>query len=172
MLFNPMLKKIFSLVFFTLPFIAFAQEEATTSSGKTVLLFPDSTWKLKPETVVADNTSADSLGITSDSVAVVVAQKPDAPKQFSESATGFKGFLKPELKISNLPEQSDGVYQFKVKVNKQGQVKEVVTLQRGPNGEAEIMMRNAIAKLKFLWDNSIVPPLTEGTIKIVVPAVK
>lgn len=165
-----MLKNIATFTILILPFIAQAQEEAVTANGKTVILFPDSTWKLKPEVIVADATaSADTLGVPTDSVS---APKPELPKQFTETATGFKGFLKPELKLSNLPEMSDGVYQFKVKVNKLGIVKEVVTLQRGPNGEAEIMMRNAITKLKFLWDNSIVPPLTEGVIKITVPAIK
>lgn len=161
-----MLKKTICLSIFIIPFVAQAQEEAVTANGKTVLLFPDSTWKLKPEIVVADVTPVDSLAVAGDSI---VAPKPEAPKQFSETASGFKGFLKPELKLPNLPQMSDGVYQFKVKVNKQGIVKEVVTLQRGPNGEAEILMRNAISKLKFIWDNSIVPPLTEGVIKITVP---
>lgn len=165
-----MLRRILIFIILICPFAAFAQEEAVTASGKTVLLFPDSTWKLKPVAVaVTDASPVDSLAAGIDSVA---APKPELPKQFTETATGFKGFLKPELKLGNLPEMSDGVYQFKVKVNKQGIVKEVVTLQRGPNGEAEIMMRNAITKLKFLWDNSIVPPLTEGVIKITVPAVK
>lgn len=169
---NPMLKNLVCLLIFILPFVAHAQEEAVTANGKTVLLFPDSTWKLKPEApaegvAVADAAPLDSLSLPNDSI---VAPKPEAPKQFKETVTGFKGFQKQELKLPNLPEMSDGVYQFKVKVNKQGIVKEVVTMQRGPNGEAEIMMRNAISKLKFMWDNSIVPPLTEGVIKITVPA--
>lgn len=164
------IKRTLILLIGLYPFAALAQEEAVTASGKTVLLFPDSTWKLKPlAAVVTEETPIDTLAAGIDSVA---APKTEAPKQFTETATGFKGFLKPELKLGNLPEMSDGVYQFKVKVNKQGIVKEVVTLQRGPNGEAEIMMRNAITKLKFIWDNSIVPPLTEGVIKITVPPVK
>lgn len=168
-----MLKKTICLSILILPFVAFGQEEAVTASGKTVLLFPDSTWKLKPEAPVAvaeseEAAPIDSLTMSNDSS--IVAPKPAAPKHFKETSTGFKGFQKPELKLPNLPEMSDGVYQFKVKVNKQGVVKEVVTMQRGPNGEAEIMMRNAISKLKFMWDNSIVPPLTEGVIKITVPS--
>ncbi|HEY0743310.1 MAG TPA: hypothetical protein VGD40_17705 [Chryseosolibacter sp.] len=151
-----------------LPFASVAQEEAMTSTGRVVILYPDSTWKLKP--AVPDVVSVDSATHAQDTI--VAAPKVEVPKQFSESSTGFKGFQKPPLKLANLPEMSDGVYQFKVKVNKEGIVKEVVTLQRGPNGEAEIMMRNAITRLKFLWDNSIVPPLTEGVIKITVPAVK
>jgi hypothetical protein len=165
-----MLKKVVCLLFLILPFMVQAQEEAVTASGKTVLLFPDSTWKIKPEVILADATPIDSLEVAENDS--VIAPKPEVAKQFRETATGFKGFQKPELKLPNLPEMSEGVYQFKVKVNKQGIVKEVVTMQRGPNGEAEIMMRNAISKLKFLWDNSIIPPLTEGIIKITVPATK
>lgn len=160
--------RLLATLLFALPFTSFAQEEAVTSTGRVVILYPDSTWRLKPD--AADVAAADSSAVGQDSV--VTAPKVEPPKQFSETSTGFKGFQKPPLKLANLPEMSDGVYQFKVKVNKEGVVKEVVTLQRGPNGEAEILMRNAITRLKFLWDNSIVPPLTEGVIKITVPAVK
>ena len=168
-----MLKRILGVALVVVPFMVSAQEEAVTASGKTVLLFSDSTWKLKP--LIAEITEATSLASDTSAVAydsIVVAAKPDAPKQFTETSTGFKGFMKPELKLPNLPAMSDGVYQFRLKVNKQGMVKEVVTLQRGPNGETEIMIRNAITRMKFIWDNSIVPPLTEGVIKVTVPAVK
>ncbi len=143
-----------------LPLIGFAQEEATTSSGKTVILYPDSTWKVKLE--VNDTTALSEI----DSIATI--PKAEKPKNYSEVATGFKGFLKQELKLPALPEQSSGVYGFKVMVNKDGEVKQVVTMERGPNGAAEGIMRNAITKLKFLPDRSLVPPLTEGTIRITV----
>lgn len=46
-----MSKNIFFLFFFLFPFLVSAQtEEATTDSGKKVILYPDGTWKIKPVT--------------------------------------------------------------------------------------------------------------------------
>lgn len=156
---NPMFRTIVSVIIFVLPVVAFGQEEAITASGKTVILLPDSTWKLKPEVFDSDSVLADSL---------TIKPKVEKPKDYSDTLTGFKGFLKPEIKALALPEQSYGLYEFRVKVNKQGFVKEVITLKRGINGDAERMIRDAIARLKFLPDGSIVPPLTEGIVRVVV----
>jgi hypothetical protein len=160
-----MRKKLICALMFALPLTALAQEEAVTTSGKTVLLFPDNTWKLKP--LVATEIANDSTVVDSVAVAVV---KPEKHKIYSDTSTGFKGFMKPEIKWPVLPERSEGVYSFKVKVNKQGFVKEVVTILLGPNGDAVQVMRSTITKLKYLPDGSIVPPLTEGVIKVTVPA--
>jgi hypothetical protein len=155
-----MCKKIVGILILLLPLTGFAQEEAVTSSGKTVVLYPDSTWKLKPQNI--DSTYIDTLAIP----------KPEKHKVYSDTATGFKGFLKPDLKLPTLPDQSDGIYEFRVKVNKEGYVKEITTLKRGPNGLAEQFMRNAITKMKFMPNGSFVPPLTEGVIRISIPADK
>ncbi|HEY0652279.1 MAG TPA: hypothetical protein VGD65_04085 [Chryseosolibacter sp.] len=152
-------QNIVVLLLCALPLIGFAQEEAITATGKKVILFPDSTWKLKPETFDSDTVLADSL---------TIKPKVERPKNYTDTLTGFKGFLKPEMKVLTLPEQSFGLYEFRVKVNKQGFVKEVITLKRGINGDAERMIRDAIARMKFLPDGSIVPPLTEGVVRVVV----
>jgi hypothetical protein len=160
-----MLKRLIGILILLSPFTGFAQEEAVTSSGKVVLLYPDSTWKVKPEVQVQANDST-----FSDSVAIAKPEKQR--KVYSDTATGFRGFLKPELKLPLLPEQWEGTYVFRVKVNKEGYVREVTTTQRGPNGQAETVMRNTITKLKFMPDGSVVAPLTEGTIRISVPTTK
>lgn len=161
------MSRLVLLPLFLLPLYLFAQEEAVTKSGKTVLLFPDNTWKLKVEN---DSIAADSAAVsevTTDTTIVVPPSKK--AKIYSDSTWGFKGFLKSELRLPSLPAQSEGTYVFRVKVNKDGWVKEVLTTQRGPNGEADRAMRNAIARMKFMPDGSILPVLTEGMIRITVP---
>jgi hypothetical protein len=161
-----MSKKVIVILILLLPCAAFGQEEAVTSSGKVVLLYPDSTWKLKKlpgmDFVLSDSSNADSLAML----------KPEKlVKQFNDTIIGFKGFLKTqELKIPSLPEYSDGLYEYRVKVNKEGYVKEVITMKRGPNGGTDQVLRNAIYKFKLRPDGSIVAPLTEGVIRITVPA--
>lgn len=154
--------KVISFLILSLPLTSFAQEEAITSSGKVVLLFPDSTWKLK---VVAQQTSKDS--VQNDSL---VAKKPEKQvKAYTDTATGFKGFMRPPLRLPALPEQSQGVYEFRLKIDKEGYVKEVITTHHGPNGQAESVMRNALTRLKFMHNGSAVPPLTDGMFRIIVP---
>lgn len=153
------------VVFF--PVAAFAQEEAVTSSGKVVLLFPDSTWKLK-RVEVTDSAASDSTAIDS----LMIPKKPFV-KQYSDTTFGFKGFLKiQQFKLPELPEYSDGLYEYRVKINKEGFVKEVITMKRGPNGATDQVIRNAIYKFKFRPDGSIVAPLTEGTFRVIIPAKK
>ena len=157
--------KIVFIFLSLLPLAGFAQEEAVTSSGKTVLLYPDSTWRYKLQGI----DSAAYAAMQTDSTAI---HPPNKSKIYSDLSTGFRGFLKPEIKLPPLPEQWEGTYVFRVKVNKEGFVKEVTTTQRGPNGQAEAVMRNVITKLKYMPDGSVVPPLTEGTIQISVPVSK
>jgi hypothetical protein len=155
-------------LFLVIPFVLRAQEEAVTASGKVVLLFPDSTWKVKKiageDPIVNDSTQTDSLAMV----------KPEKKvKQYNDTIIGFKGFLKTqEINIPALPEFSDGIYEYRVKVNKEGWVKEVITTKRGPNGGTDQVIRNAIYKFKLRPDGSIVAPLTEGVIRITVPAKK
>lgn len=155
---NQMFKNLLLSLALLPPLFSNAQIEAVTADGKTFLLFPDSTWKVK-SFAIADSAATDTTNIAI----------PEKAKEYVETSSGFKGFLKPELKLPSLPEVSQGVYEFRVKVNKEGIVKEVVTLQRGVNGQAETLMRQSITKMKFLPDGSIVPPLTEGIIKFTVP---
>lgn len=154
-----MCKKIISILLLFQTLTGSAQEEAITSDGRTVLLYPDSTWKLKLQVQSTDSTQNDTLALPI----------PEKHKVYSDSSTGFKGFLKPEIKLPTLPDQSEGIYEFRVKVNKAGYVKELTTTQRGPNGETEKVLRNAITKLKYRPDGSIVPPLTDGIIRISIP---
>lgn len=164
------MSRLVILTLFLLPFTVSAQEEAVTKSGKVVVLFADNTWKFKPEpdSIPADSATASADGYI-DSTAIA---PPKKVKMYSDSMSGFKGFLKPELKLPALPEQSEGIYGFRVKLNKEGWVKEVLTIQRGPNGEADRIMRNAISRMKFMPDGSVLPVLTEGIVRITVPARK
>jgi hypothetical protein len=157
-------KRLFGLILSISTVVAYAQEEAVTSSGKVVLLFPDSTWKLKrvevPDSAASDSTALDSL----------VIRKPMV-KQYSDTTFGFKGFLKiQQFKLPPLPEYSDGLYEYRVKINKAGDVKEVITMKRGPNGATDQLIRSAIYNFKFRPDGSIVAPLTEGTFRVIIPA--
>lgn len=162
--------KLFFAFIVVSPLTLFAQEEAVTSDGKVVLLFADNTWKYKPissDSVSSDSTAMADFGDPNNSSTVASTAKKS--KIYSDSISGFRGFLKPELKLSTLPEQSEGLYVFRVKINKEGLVREVTTTQRGPNGQAEAVMRNSITKMKFMPNGSVVAPLTEGTIRITVP---
>lgn len=158
-----MFKKLLAILILLFPLTTLAQEEAVTSSGQTVLLFPDSTWKLKVQP--SDSTYSDT-----DSLAIATPE-PVKVKIYSDTLRGFKGFLRPELKLPTLPDQSEGIYEFRLKINKEGFVKEITTLKRG-NGIAEQAMRNAIIKMKFTHNGQFVPPLTEGFIRIAIPPEK
>ena len=161
-----MIKSFLVFVILLFPLVGFSQEEAVTSSGKVVLLFPDSTWKLK-RMEVTDSTANDSAG--TDSLAI---PKP-LVKQYSDTTIGFKGFLKTQqFKLPALPEYSDGLYEYRVRINKEGYVKEIITMKRGPNGATDQVIRNAILNFKFRPDGSIVAPLTEGTFRVIIPAKK
>jgi hypothetical protein len=162
-----MSKKLILILILITPLTVFAQEEAVTSDGKVVLLFPDSTWRYKVQ--VTDSVGMDSTAYANGEMDSVATPAPKQNKVYSDIATGFRGFLKPKLNLPPLPEQWEGTYAFRVKVNKEGFVKEVVTTLRGPNGQAEAVMRNTITKMKFMPDGSVVAPLTEGVIQISVP---
>jgi hypothetical protein len=163
-----MLTKISFTLILLFPILVFAQEEATTLSGKVVLLFPDGTWKYRVEKIDSALVSSDSTVVDS-----LASAKPEVKvKQYSDTVIGFKGFLKTkQLVIPSLPDYSDGLYEYRVKVNKEGYVKEVITMKRGPNGQTDGILRNAIYKFKLRPDGSIVAPLTEGTIRFIIPAV-
>ncbi len=154
--------KLLLILIVIAPSIVFAQEEAVTASGKTVILFPDSTWKLKVERLIVKDSLASADSITT--------PKPEKHKKiYRDTTIGFVGFLKPEFKIPELPQQSQGTYQYRVKINKEGIVKEIVSTIQGPNSQTEMTLRNAILKLRFRPSGIPVAPLTEGTVRVVVP---
>lgn len=160
-----MIRKYLSVLILATPLLAFAQEEAVTASGKTVILFPDSTWKLKVEKLITTDSSALA---NADSIFTPAPEK--YKKIHSDTLIGFVGFLKPEFKVPELPERSEGIYQFRVKISKEGYVKEIVPIVPGPNSLTQATIRNTILKLKFRPSGIPVAPLTEGTVRVSVAA--
>jgi outer membrane biosynthesis protein TonB len=80
------------------------------------------------------------------------------------SMTGFNGFGAPSIETPSLPDESYGIYEFKVKVDDQGYVVSVTSLQRGLSFEAERRLKAAIQKLQFIPKGNNVPAVSEGTI--------
>lgn len=80
------------------------------------------------------------------------------------SMTGFNGFGTPAIETPPLPDESYGTYQFKVKVDDQGYVVSVTSVQRGLSFEAERRLKAAIQNLQFIPKGTNLPPQSEGTI--------
>ncbi|MEX2231510.1 MAG: hypothetical protein WD824_05085 [Cyclobacteriaceae bacterium] len=80
------------------------------------------------------------------------------------SMTGFNGFGTPTIDAPALPDQSYGVYEFKVKVDHQGYVISVASVQRGLSFEAERRLKAAIQNLQFIPKGTNLPAQSEGTI--------
>lgn len=78
------------------------------------------------------------------------------------SMTGFGGFGHPDIDTPALPEESYGVYEFRVKVDEQGYVISVTPVQRGLSFEAERRLKAAIQQLQFIPRGN--PRPSEGTI--------
>lgn len=78
------------------------------------------------------------------------------------SMTGFGGFGHPDIDTPPLPDESYGVYEFKVKVDEQGYVISVTPVQRGLSFEAERRLKAAIQQLQFIPRGNTRP--AEGTI--------
>jgi periplasmic protein TonB len=78
------------------------------------------------------------------------------------SMAGFGGFGHPDIETPPLPEESYGVYEFKVKVDEQGYVISVTPVQRGLSFEAERRLKAAIQQLQFIPRGN--PSAAEGTI--------
>lgn len=78
------------------------------------------------------------------------------------SLTGFGGFGHPDIDTPPLPDESYGVYEFKVKVDEQGYVISVTPVQRGLSFEAERRLKAAIQQLQFIPRGN--PRPAEGTI--------
>ena len=80
------------------------------------------------------------------------------------SMTGFNGFGTPAIETPPLPDESYGVYEFKVKVDDQGYVISVTSVQRGLSFEADRRLKAAIQNLQFIPKGTNLPPQSEGTI--------
>lgn len=80
------------------------------------------------------------------------------------SMTGFNGFGTPAIETPPLPDESYGVYEFKVKVDDQGYVISVTSVRRGLSFEADRRLKAAIQKLQFIPKGTNLPPQSEGTI--------
>lgn len=80
------------------------------------------------------------------------------------SMTGFNGFGTPAIDTPPLPDESYGVYEFRVKVDDQGYVISVTAVQRGLSFEAERRLKAAIQNLQFIPKGTNLPPQSEGTI--------
>ncbi len=88
------------------------------------------------------------------------------------SVTGFNGFGPPSIETPALPDESYGVYEFKVKVDDRGDVISVTSVQRGLSFEAERRLKAAIQKLQFVPKGTNLPPQSEGTITFKVVSAK
>lgn len=78
------------------------------------------------------------------------------------SMSGFGTFGYPEIETPPLPDESYGVYEFRVKVDEQGYVISVTPVQRGLSFEAERRLKAAIQKLQFIPKGN--PQAAEGRI--------
>jgi len=78
------------------------------------------------------------------------------------SLTGFGGFGHPDIETPALPDESYGVYEFKVRVDEQGYVTRVEAVQRGLSFEAERRLKAVIEQLQFIPRGN--PGPAEGTI--------
>lgn len=66
------------------------------------------------------------------------------------SMTGFGTFGYPDIATPQLPNESNGIYEFKVTVDAEGYVTRVETLQRGLSLEAERRLKATIQNLQFI----------------------
>lgn len=79
------------------------------------------------------------------------------------SMSGFGAFGHPEINTPELPNNSNGIYEFRVKVDAEGYVISVTTVQRGLSYEAERRLKATIQGLRFLPQGN--PQPADGTIR-------
>jgi hypothetical protein len=84
--------------------------------------------------------------------------------------SGLTGFDWPKIQTPKLPDNAVGVYEFIVKVDDQGDVISVTSLQRGLSVEAERSLKAMIQKLVFIPKGTNLPPQSEGRITFKVVA--
>ena len=78
------------------------------------------------------------------------------------SMSGFGSFGYPDIETPQLPNESNGIYEFKVKVDEQGYVVSVTSVQRGLSIEAERRLKATIQNLQFIPKGN--PQAAEGRI--------
>ncbi len=78
------------------------------------------------------------------------------------SITGFGSFGYPAINTPSLPDESNGIYEFKVHVDRDGYVTRVETLQRGLSADAERRLKATIQNLRFIPKGN--PQSAEGRI--------
>ena len=66
------------------------------------------------------------------------------------SMTGFGSFGYPDIAVPQLPNESNGIYEFKVTVDAEGYVTRVETVTRGLSIEAERRLKATIQNLQFI----------------------
>lgn len=78
------------------------------------------------------------------------------------SMSGFGTFGYPDIETPQLPNESNGIYEFRVKVDEQGYVISVTSVQRGLSIEAERRLKATIQNLQFIPKGN--PQAAEGRI--------
>jgi outer membrane biosynthesis protein TonB len=78
--------------------------------------------------------------------------------------SGFDGFKFPEFETPPLPDESFGIYEFKVIVDGNGDVLSVTPIRRGTSLAAEQKLKAVIQKLVFEPKGTNLPPQSEGRI--------
>lgn len=78
------------------------------------------------------------------------------------SMSGFGTFGYPDINTPQLPNESNGIYEFRVHVDEQGYVTRVETVQRGLSIEAERRLKATIQRLQFIPKGN--PQPAEGRI--------
>src|SRR5690606_19747192 len=78
------------------------------------------------------------------------------------SMTGFGSFGYPDINTPQLPNESNGIYEFRVHVDRDGYVTRVEAVQRGLSAEAERRLRATIQNLRFIPKGN--PQSAEGRI--------
>jgi outer membrane biosynthesis protein TonB len=78
------------------------------------------------------------------------------------SMSGFGSFGYPDIETPQLPNESNGIYEFRVKVDEQGYVISVTSVQRGLSAEAERRLKATIQNLQFIPRGN--PQAAEGRI--------
>ncbi|NJM25625.1 MAG: hypothetical protein HC859_09170 [Bacteroidia bacterium] len=100
----------------------------------------------------------------------------DSRAQFGKPGGGdggskikLDGFEWPPIREpNNLPDGSNGVYEFEVVVDRNGDITGIKTLRRGPSAEAERIFRQLISNIEFTPTGTNLPSESKGVITFTV----